>query len=580
MRALLAGALAAVAVSSTAAGANSQAAPSAATAAAAPFAQAWAAVPRTAAARKAANIVVFAASYINGGFNTSLNCCATNWDNWMGFREALHGAYIQDDHGVWIKDLVTHTSVSRTSLTYTISPKAFWYWGGKKLPVTYKDFVYTLRQIDDPSNDVVSRAGYANLDPTRFTHHGDKQVTFFWRTTDCSIDFSCGAYASWPSLFGSLYPSAALVGVDFKTMWTSCICGSDGKPVSDGPFYLANYTLGLGSVLKANPYWGGRKPKLAEIVLKEIIDPNLQVEAMRSGAVDAVSQVFGQNLLPLKATRGITVAKVPAYFIELLEFREGKGSTNVLLRAPWMRAAIGLALDRRSMIDKVFGPASGVRPLDSLLFYPRQPGYKPDFARWDYNPAKALSIMKAHCTGGPNRPDPNNDKIWRCSGLPAIFSWTWRAEDPLRTPVVAIAKAGLSSVGIAITERPLPTDVIFDAKIGIRSGTFDIADFGYYGTGDPGDWYSILRCSGEANFMGYCSHAVDTLLEAANRELRPERRTSLFRQADAILATDVPAMPLFQRPNTLIHKSDLLGMRPNPDSDGPFWNVEDWHWKR
>jgi hypothetical protein len=39
-------------------------------------------------------------------------------------------------------------------------------------------------------------------------------------------------------------------------------------------------------------------------------------------------------------------------------------------------------------------------------------------------------------------------------------------------------------------------------------------------------------------------------------------------------------MPLYQRPAVLIHKSDLLGMRLNPDSDGPFWNVEDWHWKR
>ena len=78
--------------------------------------------------------------------------------------------------------------------------------------------------------------------------------------------------------------------------------------------------------------------------------------------------------------------------------------------------------------------------------------------------------------------------------------------------------------------------------------------------------------------MGYCSHTVDALLQAANGELRPARRAALFRRADAILATQVPAMPLYAPRAQLIHKSDLLGMRLSPSN--PFWNVEDWHWKR
>ena len=92
-------------------------------------------------------------------------------------------------------------------MTYTIKPNANWYWGGKKIPVTYKDFVYTLQQIDNPNNDLVGRTGYSNLDPTHFTHKGTKQVTFFWKTKNCSADFPCGPYANWQSLFSGLYPS-------------------------------------------------------------------------------------------------------------------------------------------------------------------------------------------------------------------------------------------------------------------------------------------------------------------------------------------------------------------------------------
>jgi peptide/nickel transport system substrate-binding protein len=562
--------------------------PSRSTPAAAPLAQAWANVPRTTAGRKAARIAVFGVQFdVTGGFNTVLNCCSAIGSAWLGYVEALRGAFVQNDKGVWVKDLVTSASATKTGVSYTISPTAFWYWGGRRLPVTYRDFVYTLQQIDDPKSDVVSRVGYGNLDPTRFTHSGDRQVTFFWKTTSCSTDYPCGPYANWQLLFSNLYPAAALAGLDFNTIWTSCICGNDGKPVADGPFYLASYRPGQGSKLKANPFWGGKKPSLSEIDLKVITDTTIQAEAMQSGALDAIAPSFGGYLLPLEHAPGITFETVPGYFIDFLEFREGdvkaaagvtRGSSNVLLRAPWMREAIALAIDRQSIIDALF-PGSGLRPLDSLLYFASEAGYSPDFARWNYNAAEALAILKAHCTGGPRKPDPNTDKIWQCAGLPATFRWTWGAGQAARTQAEAIAKSDLKAVGIALTERPLPPDVIFGPN-GIPSGDFDIADFGYYTSGDPGDLYDQYRCYGDGNYTGYCSHRVDQLLRQANGELDPAKRAPLYRAADAIMATQVPVLPLYQKPAPLIHKSDLLGMRANPGVAGPFWNVEDWHWKR
>jgi len=44
----------------------------------------------------------------------------------------------------WTLDLASAASANSKGVTYTIRPNAYWYWGGNKLPVTYKDFVYTL----------------------------------------------------------------------------------------------------------------------------------------------------------------------------------------------------------------------------------------------------------------------------------------------------------------------------------------------------------------------------------------------------------------------------------------------------
>jgi peptide/nickel transport system substrate-binding protein len=582
---LLAGVAAAVLVLTASATATTKVAGTArasdATPAAAPFAQSWAQVPRTPAARKAKSVLVFGAEQDIDGFNTSLSCCNELWANYMGGIEAVHGAFLQNQKGIWVKDLVTSASADKTGVTYTIRPDANWWWGGKKLPVTYKDFLYTLQQIDSPANfaQLTGTTGYGNLDPSHFTHSGTKTVKFFWRTKGCSDNYPCGAYANWQSLFAGVYPATALAGMDFTKIWSNCVCGNDGQPVSDGPFYVSNYTKGQGSTLKANPFWYGKKPGLAEVDFKLIADTNTEVQAMRGGEVDAITPTFGQNLTTLKGVSGITFNQIPGYFFEHLEFRELKGTSNVLLRAPWMRQAIGMGIDRQGIINTVYGALAGnTKPMNNAIFYSTEAPYQNDFAAWNYNPTKALALLKKHCTGGPSAPSANNTAIWQCAGLPAQFRWTWTASNATRTNTEAIVKAQLKTIGIAITEYPLPANVVF-GPTGIPGGNFDIAEFAEITSGDPGDWYDLYRCGGGSNYTGYCSHAVSELMKNGNAELDPAKRIIDFQKADKLMAKDVPVFPLYQRPAPLIYKSTVLGMVNNPTTFGPFWNIEAWHWK-
>ena len=530
-------------------------------------------------------VVVFGlGADIDGGFNPVLNCCNALPGTYVGVP-VLHGAFVQNARGVWLRDLVSDARANARGISYTIRPDAFWYWGGKRIPVTYRDFVYTLREIDDPANDVASRVGYANVDAAHFVHTGDRRVTFFWRTTGCSAAFPCGPYANWQFLFSLLYPSFALGGLDFNTIWKSCICGSDGKPVSDGPFYVASYTPGVNVLLRANPYYHDRA-KLAELDFKILgSDPGVLTEAMQDGQVDAIYPSFAPDLLTLRAVRGLTYQIVPQYGLEHVQLREGSarggpsvtaGGSNALLRAPWMRQAIALAVDRQAMIDAIYGPRSGLQPSDSLLFYPGEAGYRPNFARWRYDPVKAVAILRRHCTGGPTTPSAANSKVWQCAGLPALFGYTWPSSAPARTLIEQVARANLKAVGIQVADRPLPFTDAFDR---IASGDYDLGEYADFTTGDPGDWYDEYRCFGDGNVTGYCSHAVDALLTAANGELDPEKRTALYQHADAIMAAELPGIPLFQKPATLIRKSALAGLGPSATPYGPFWNVQDWSWK-
>jgi ABC-type transport system substrate-binding protein len=524
---------------------------------------------------------------VNGdvtGFNIELQCCNSGPGGFAA-TAALRGAFQQDAKGRFVGDLVTKATATRRSITYTINPNAVWYWGGRKVPVTYKDFVYTVQQVDDPRNDIQTREPYANLDPTHFTHNGLRQVTFFWRTKGCTSDFPCGSVPTWQrDLFAAapgVFPSFALKGQDFNKIWMNCICGSDGKPVANGPFYLAKYVPGQQMTLRRNPFWYGKKARLKEVVFKLFSDPDLEIEAMRQGAIDAMTGPFSPDVLSLQGTPGVTISlNLASYDLELLQFREGdtsggptvtKGASNPLLEAPWMREAIGLGINRRAIINGEYGTfAARIKTDNSLIFFPQDAGYRADFRRWNYNPRKALALLRSHCVAGsgPAAPRVGNEKIWRCSGFPATFRWTWTATNVRRTTAEQIAATDLKAIGIEIVPRPLPGAVIFGPD-GIPSGDFDLANFAF--TSVPSaDWYEVYRCHGDVNSTGFCSDAVNRVLTAAHTELNPSKRTTDLQQLDRLLARSVPIFPLFGGPGVTVHKSKLLGV------NGP---VEDWYWR-
>jgi ABC-type transport system substrate-binding protein len=534
--------------------------------AAAPFAQAWSQVPRSPAARKAKDVLVFGMEQDIVGFNTALTCCGAYWAAVTGNTPEMRGAYTIDNKLRHVKDLVSSATATKTSLSYTIRSDAFWNWGGRKLPVTYRDFAYTWRALVDPSHDVSSRAGYDQI--TGFTHRGDRQITFRWKKP----------YADWQDLFGAVYPSQALAGLDFNSIWTSCLCGNDGKPVSDGPFLLTNYTKGQGITLRRNPYWYGHKPSLAEIDFKIITDTNTEVQAMRGGEVDAINPTFGINLLPLKSTPGVTFNQVPGLFQEHIDIQFGpKG--NPLLKAPWFRRAIMLGIDRAAIIRTVYGALAGdTKPLDNIVYYPVDASYRRDFAKWSYDQAKALALLKKHCTGGPASASAGNSAIWTCANVKASVRYTWTASNATRTTQEAIVKAQLRQIGIDIVDASLPANVVF-GPTGVPSGNYDLANFAWVTLPDPAGFVPTWGCGGLSNYLNYCNRKATKLLEASQTELDPARRAVLFQQADALMANDVPSIPLYARPNPLIFKSGIAGMSNNPSQVGFTWNVESWKWK-
>jgi peptide/nickel transport system substrate-binding protein len=542
--------------------------------AAAPFAQSWANVPRTPAGRKAKSVLVFGMEQDVSGFNTGQTDQNAYWAALTGNTPVIRGIYIIDDNGNYHLDLASKVVATRSSLTIDIRPDANWYWEGHaKAPVTYKDFVYTWQQIVDKNNTPASVTGYDQI--TGYTHKGNKQITFKWSKP----------FADYQDLFGLVYPSAAVAGLNWNTMWSNCVCGNDGKPVSDGPFYMSNYTKGQGLTLKPNAYWYGKKPALKEVDFKLITDTNSEIQAMRGGEVDAINPSPQTALAQLVHQSGLTYNSKPGFIQEHLDMQFGdKGMP--LLKQLWFRQALALAINRTSLIKALYSQiAPGMRPLDNP-FYEIGPNAKPYFSEYAFSQKKAIQLFRSHgCTGGPTAPTRNNDKYWTCNGVPATIRFNTTAGNQRRATSAAIFAQQWQAVGVKVNVGFEPANPNF---FGTRlpNHDFDVAEYAWLGSPDPSGFDAIYQCIdttknlGGSNYKMYCNRNVDKLITKGESDLNPASRTATYLAAAKLVAHDIAVIPLYAPPQILVYKSAIKGMEHsnNPTLLGPTWNIEQWSW--
>ncbi|HEY3542000.1 MAG TPA: peptide ABC transporter substrate-binding protein [Gaiellaceae bacterium] len=579
---LFAGIAAALVAASTSATATAKLARGkAASLRAAPFAQAWANVPRSPAARKARGTLVFAGEQDPSGFNGLQSTQSSAWAVYEGNTPVIRGIYVIDQNGEYHLDLATSVKADRNTLDIKIRPTANWMWGSKKMPVTADDFIYTWKALVDPKNQVTSNTGYINIGSA--TKKGPKEVVFHW-TKSCSPDAlskatcAVGAFADYRDLFGLVYPSAAINGLDWNSLWGDCVCGTDGKPVSDGPFYVSNWTKGQGVTLKKNPGYYGHKAQLNEIDWKFYADTNSEIQAIKTGEVDAAYPSPQTALGELKSQPGLVYKTNRAYIMEHIDIQLGSKG-NPLLRNLWMRQAISLAINRVSLIKAIFSSyAPGVKPLNSLEYILGKAAV-PHFGKYATSQKKAVALLKAHCTGGPSAPTRNNSNYWTCGGQKAEFKWYTTTGNSRRAASAAIFQQQLQAVGIKINPEFQPgPSVLFGQTLPAHD--YDLAEYAYvFGSPDPSSNDGVYKTGSPGNYTSYSNKKVDKLLQQASVDFNPASRQQKYEQVDAQLSNDLPIFPLYTYPSILIYRKAVKGMEnsDSPVAAGPAWNAELWH---
>ena len=98
--------------------------------------------------------------------------------------------------------------------------------------------------------------------------------------------------------------------------------------------------------------------------------------------------------------------------------------------------------------------------------------------------------------------------------------------------------------------------------------------FAWVGSPDPEGNIEIFKCEGSQNYQSYCNEEATEALEATNALFDPAERAASFNEADALMAEDLPILPLWQYPQAMAFHDNFHGLENNTTQWGPLWNAE------
>ena len=440
------------------------------------------------------------------------------------------------------------------TVTYKLKEDAVWSDGE---PITAEDIIFTQETLLNPKWTITDRSGHDQVTKTEAIDEKTAKFTFK------------EPYAPWRTMFstssGAILPKHLLEGENFNKVW------NDEITASSGPFEFDSWDKGQQITLKRNENWWGGTASLDEVVIKFYPDSNTQVQALKGDEVDMFYPQPQLDLVEQVAEiDGITTEVNSGTVWEHIDFQ----NQTPPLDKVYVRQAIAKAIDRDAIVEQFIKPLNDeAETLNNVVWMPNQEFYEDHWGEViSYDPAAAEKLLTDNgCT--------KEGEVYSCEGEPLEFEYATTAGNELRELQLEVVQQQLAEVGIKINAAVDDAAVVFSEKFMTSKTAWDLFNFAWVGSPDPVGGNPSWMCDSppSINPSKYCNPEVDKLLNQTDREVDPAARAAVWNEADALMAQDVPTVPLYQKPTYFAWRDTIVGPQDNPTQIGPFWNIGEWY---
>jgi len=340
--------------------------------------------------------------------------------------------------------------------------------------------------------------------------------------------------------------------------------------IGSGPYVLDKWITGQSLTLKKNDnYWNkNENPNYPnKIIFKTIQDQNAAIVAAKNKEIDHMEVYQPTDFVENVKDPGQFNLK-KALVIEPSYNYISWNNNHPIFSDKKVRLALGYAIDRKSIIDKiVYGMGT---PIQSHLFL-KSKFLNTDLPPIEFNIEKAKQLL---AEAGWKDTDGNGilDKV--IDGKKTDFKFTFTNNtNPKRKKVILILIEQLKQIGIEASMQEYEWSVFLDK---VKKHNFDASFSGWQLTVTPDDPYQIWHSSqatGEgSNHFSYNNPESDKLLEANRTEFDDIKRKEILNKWQQIIYDDQPVTFLWSEPVRYLYSDRFKNARWYAYPDSPLLN--------
>ena len=439
--------------------------------------------------------------------------------------DLFDGLAAYDADGIPGPGLASSWTVSPDGLRYTFFLRAGLQWSDGAA-LTAEDVVFSLRRLMDPKTAAPAAQLLYVIKNARAVNTGAAAPESLGVSASDLGSVAIVLEAPAPYLPQILASPAAVVVPRAVIAERGEAWSRDGL-VSSGAFTLAAWRPNEVITLAKNPrYYGAAAVKLVRVDYVPTEDVNAGLTRFRAGDLDTQLDLPPSQLAKLKE-------ELPAetrLSASLLTYYLALNTSVPKLADKRVRRALSLAIDRDVLTAKVL--RGGEQPALSFV-PPLVAGYKPaqmDFAGVD-GAARLLEARRLLGEAGYGASKP--------------FSIAYAHSSNLELRRIAVIIAGMwKRIGVETALINTEGRVHF---ANLRQGSFEAAFVGWQADyNDAQGFLTVLESlSKQTNYARYRNPAYDGLLRDAGASDNAPARAVLLREAEALLMTDQPIIPLY-----------------------------------
>jgi peptide/nickel transport system substrate-binding protein len=421
--------------------------------------------------------------------------------------------------------LLARTWSRRDSVTlvFDLNSRARWQDG---VPVTARDVVFTMERARDRS--VSPRLADLLKHIVAVTAEGEERVVFRFSHP----------YAE--QLYDATFHVAPIPAHLLDTIPPDALSRSAfaAQPVGNGPYRWVRAVPGQFIELRRNDDFFLGKPKIERVIVRAAADPDARVNLMLSGQADAMDNIPPpqDNIRRIAAEPSLRVIPVPSPTIGYLLFnqrdRRDRERPHPILGDIRVRRAIGLALDRRLLVQVIFGSYGEVPygPASPILWIRHG---APRAERQDLPEARRLLAAAGWR-------DTDGDGTLDRDGQPLTLSLSLPNTSAIRKQMSVLIQEQLRGIGIRLELQQYDFPIWTERR---TAGDFDLDFAALSQDPSPTGLTQSWTCNGGNNVARYCDPRVDSLIEQAvlGRGDPAEHWHAVLRRIEA----DAPAVFLY-----------------------------------